>query len=232
MFNSNKNFLVIISIFILFSFVNCSSSVYDLEKENFKVLKNPVTKIEHSPKNLLHDRKKIEKELEPCFLAKPPIYYNGLTPKYPMLVVLFYENKKIEGITRSGGFSKVTKCLLIRDNGKYILIDSKKKVNEYFLPINNKLEALSYLTLVTNSIPIYDFKFIKSDFRINRPILNKTYVDSLSDGYFVHLFEHQVFYCVHPYREITYKVDSLGNYEIIKSEDLFFDPKEDGRCVD
>jgi len=225
--------LSILILLILLILASCIfTSKYDLKRRNFKVLKKPVTEIKGAPVSLLYDSVRLKKEFGIDDVGNPPKYYNGLLPRYPMAVGYFYNNYKVEGLSSDGGFIRTVKCLIIKVNGKNILLDSRKKLKEYFLPINNRYEALSYLTLISNSFPIYDFKFITVDFRIKKPILNKSFVDSLQDGYIVHLFEHPTFGCLHPYSEITYKIDRVGYYRVLKIEDIFFNTNEDGMCVD
>jgi hypothetical protein len=142
-----------------------------------------------------------------------------------MIEGLYYNGPTASCLSRKGSIIQTCRCLIIKIGDEYKLIDSKEKVIQYFIPIQNKQEAISYLSLVTESYPIYDFKFKKS-------ILNKTYVDSISEGYIVHLFEQPACGCGHPYSEVTYKLDSAGDYTVLKKEEVFHDPKEDGICVD
>ncbi len=223
-----KDRLVILCLIIILF----SGNLFSQSQDKYKVFDKPCTLIKGTPESLLYDSTYLYKEFGFDKLLEVPAYYNGLKPRYKMVLGLYFRNYEKKGIKKAGGLAFNTICLIIKVKNEYVLIDSKQKVKEYFAPIKNQYEALSYIALLTNSSPWYEFTFIEDNFRIIKHDLNKTYVKSLSDGYEVHLFEYIEFGCEHPYLEITYKLDTLGNYEKIREEELFFDPEEDGFCRD
>jgi hypothetical protein len=163
-----------------------------------------------------------------------PDYYSGLSPKYPMAMsAAFSESKmKLPGLKYSEGLILVCKNLLILKDSKVIELNTKELVDRYFLPIENSREAISYLSLLTDSYPMYDFSFLNKRFEFSKKILHKTYVDSLSNKYIVHLYKYKRFGCSHPYFENTFEIDKNGVFKLLNQENIFIDPKENGHCVD
>jgi hypothetical protein len=223
-----------LKLLIVFILINSckDSSIYEIDNAKFKLLKTPVTFIDSKIERLSADKDLIMTEFDLDELRETPDYYAGLIPKYPMITGYFINKFDKSFITQDGGIIYACRCLVINKNGKFILIDSQEKIKEYFAPIQSKEEAISYLSLSTHSYPIYDFKFVKENFEFKKTILNKTYVDSLTDGYKVHLFEKLVFGCEHPYFEVVYELKQDGTFIEKSRKEIFRDPKENGLCID
>jgi len=220
-------------VIVLILLSSCRSSpIYEIDNAKFKLLKNPVTLIQAKVERFNDDRDLIKDEFGLDELQEVPGYYAGLIPNYPMISGFFLNKFDKLSIIQDGGLIYAGRCLVINQDGKLILVDSQEKAKEYFAPIQNKEEAISYLSLCTHSYPLYDFSFVTENFKFKRTILNKTYVDSLTNGYLVHLFEKLVFACEHPYFEVVYELNQDGTYKEKGRKEIFRDPKEDGLCVD
>ena len=208
------------------------SSIYETVNSHFKILKNPMTTVNSKIKRLSTNNETIKNEFNFDQLRKVPDYYSGLTPSYPMVTGLYMNKIERPSISLNGGLILTGHCVVIKIHDKYVLIDSPEKAKQYFAPIETKEEAISYLSLVTNSYPIYDFKYVKESFMFKKTIINKTFVDTLSNGYSVHLFEKLIFACEHPYFEVVYDLSLDGTFREISRNEIFRDPTEDGLCID
>ena len=63
--------------------------------------------------------------------------------------------------------------------------------------------------------------------------IEDTHVETVDEGYRVHLFRYQVFGCgPHETTALTYLVRNSGDIEQISAEPIFKDPAEDDLCVD
>jgi len=227
----------ILFISVCFLFASCKDSKYEIENSKYRVLRNPVTLITEEPtqlidiRNIYFDKKKFD------WISPVPLYYSGLTPKYPMAIggIIFRTTgpfKPVYFLKRDGGMITSFLNLLILKDSSVIEVNSKKMLDGLFLPINDRKEAISYLSVLTDSYPIYDFSFLRKRFQFNKNEIRKSYVDSLSDRYVVHLFKYVKFSCVHPYFEDTYVLYKNGRYKLLKREEIFRDPREDGNCKD
>jgi hypothetical protein len=204
---------------------SCKDAKYEIRNSKFSVLRNPVTLIDEKPIQLI-DIKGISFNKDEYDDIKPvPFYFSGLTPKYPMTIgyTIFRTTESFKprhSLKHDGGMALVLVNLLIQKDSKVIEVNSKKMLDSLFMPINDSKEAISYLSVLTDSYPIYDFSFLKRRFEYTKNVIRKSYVDSLSDRYVVHLFKYAKYGCSHPYFEDTYILYKKGNYKLprFKSE--------------
>jgi len=218
--------------YALLSLISCRDSKYEISNSTYRVLREPVTQVFDKPIQLL-DLKNVHLYKSSYDKINPvPDYFSGLSPKYPMAETFSNLKIKFPSLKCSGGLILSCENLLILKDSVVIELNSKELVDLYFLPIENRSEAISYISLLTDSYPLYDFSFLNKRFEFSKKILNKTYVDSLSNKYIVHLFKYKVFGCSHPYFENTYEVDKNGVYKLLNQEQIFINPKENGHCVD
>jgi len=225
----NRRYLVLYAFLLL---ISCSDSKYEISNSTYKVLREPVTQVFDKPIQLLDLKSVILDKSRYDEIVHVPDYFSGLSPKYPMAETFSRSKIKFPSLKCSGGLILSCENLLILKDSVVIELNSKELVDRYFLPIENRSEAISYLSLLTDSYPLYNFSFLNRRFEFSKKILHKTYVDSLSNKYIVHLFKYKVFGCSHPYFGNTYEVDKNGVYKLLNQEEIFINPKERGHCVD
>lgn len=216
---------------------SCKDAKYEIKNSKYCVLRNPVTLIDEEPIQLKDVKGITCNEKEYGDISPVPFYFSGLTPKYPMALVNSILNltepfKPEYSLKTEGGMVTMLVNLLILKDSKVIKVNSKKMLDSLFMPLNNSKEAISYLSVLTDSYPIYDFSFLKRRFEYKKRVIRKSYVDSLSDRYVVHLFKYEKFGCTHPYFEDTYVLYKNGDYKLLKKEEIFRDQREDGNCID
>lgn len=219
-------------IMLPFLILSCQDSTYDIRTSKYKVSRAPFTIINEKPLQLLDIKGITLSQFHSDTIQPAPSYYGGLSPKYPMARAMFYGDLPDNNLLIYGGLIITGENLLMKVDTGVLFINSKELVDKYFLPIENKSEALSYAALLTESYPIYDFSFLNRNFEFDKKVLNKTHVDSVDHKFIVHLFEYKAFGCTHPYLENTYEVSKDGQIKLLKQEQVFRDTKEDGLCVD
>jgi len=108
-----------------------------------------------------------------------PDYYGGLKPKFEMAEVSTHQSKGTDCLNRQNLNEINEMCeycidLVIKKNGKYILVKSDNDLKKLFAPIDNEEEAISYVSIITGTYPMYDFEQIK-DMKYLVSHFNKTY---------------------------------------------------------
>ncbi len=178
-------------------------------------------------------------------IQKPSDLLGGLTPGRPLALCLvspgrfdqdFGRSNEIadsgEYIYREGGFIVTYYRYVVHDGQDYVLLATKTAVRDYFAPIESADEALSYALAVTSAGARYDLTF-DSDLEYFVDEIEDTHVETVTDGYVVHLFRTPTFGCG-PFetRALAYKVTADGEFNEESRVEVFKNPDDDNLCVD
>jgi len=199
-----------------------------------KVLDNPETELnEKLPKINKSEYQKIREQFNLENIDDVPFYYNGLRPKYPIAFSFDFWSKSTNNCFQiSGGIIGSCNNLVLKIDSNYILIDSKEIFDSYFLPINDEKEALSYVSIITETIPRYSFD-IKFRYKTYVNQLNKSFAKKVNNGYEVLTYDYDSFGCgPHYYYSLKSFVDLRGNIKTIEKRRIYKDPNMDALCVD
>lgn len=155
----------------------------------------------------------------------------GLKPQYPMAIgvkknmnsnCLYYD-----GCKNPNGYS-----LIIKMESGYKQLTSAEQIKEYFAPITNKQEALSYAIVNTGLDAKYEFE-IKRNYRKFVKQIKTTSVEKNEEGYIVNLFDYILCGCgPHSYLMKEYLITEEGDLKLLETIKLYEDPEQDGLCVD
>lgn len=213
------------SIFLILMLLGCSK---------IKVLDNPVTELNEIPSKInKSEYSKIMEQFNLENIEDVPFYYSGLSPKYPIALSIDFFGKSTNNCFEvSGGIIGSCNNLVLKIDSTNILIDNKQIFDSYFLPINDEKEALSYVSIITETIPRYSFDI---KFRYNTYVeqLNKSYAKKVNNGYEVLTYDYDSFGCgPHYYYSVKSYIDLKGNIKTIEKKRIYKDPKMDGYCVD
>lgn len=199
-----------------------------------KVLDNPLTELNEKPSKInISEYSKIKKQFNLKNVEDAPFYYNGLEPNYPILLSRDFLGKSTNNCFEvSGGIIPGCNNLVLKIDSTYILIDNKKIFDSYFLPINGEKEALSYVSIITETIPRYSFD-VKFRYETYVEQLNKSYAKKINNGYEVLTYDYDSYGCgPHYYYSVKSFVDLKGNIKTIEKKRIYKDPDMDGLCVD
>jgi hypothetical protein len=115
--------------------------------------------------------------------------------------------------------------IVFKDN-QFQLIKTESEFRKIFAPIETPEEALSYV-LTTKNLSAYYGLARNPDYEYEVDVLEDTHVDTLTDGYLVHLY--RVSGC-HPYW-VTYAVEvhlsTNGTIKEMSSTPVFKEPSEE-----
>jgi hypothetical protein len=155
-------------------------------------------------------------------IKPPPFYWGGLKPYLPIAICLKYRGASSSEYVRQTGCKMQVReqyaLLQKKKKGhKMLLIKDKQSFKSFFAPIESGPEALSYITALTSSYPVYEFSeqyFIRSmdeDGAYTGGKLKPTEVWEKKDGWHVRLFDHVRCGCHRPELfEIEYVVTKDG----------------------
>jgi hypothetical protein len=131
-----------------------------------------------------------------------------------------------------GGLMPVYVRYVIIQDGQFQLIKSEEQFRDVFAPVESENEALSYALALRNMSAYYDIE-LHPEYEYFVDQLEETNVETLSDGYLVHLYQYQFFGCG---PHITYAIDlritDQGMIEEMNRQAVYKDPSEDTLCVD
>lgn len=175
-----------------------------------------------------------------CSSLRPPSeFLGGLKPYLPLQVcVNIGKSSSGESVTDVGCSSAVRERYIVvpsmsgKEDPK--LINSKEEFRNFFAPIEDGKEAVSYLAALTTSYPIYKFpkKFsIRGmDGEYTSKDLKPTEIDEGDKGYLVRLFSEPMCGCHTPeLYEVTYFVSKDG--QITKKDEKKVWQASGGRIV-
>jgi hypothetical protein len=133
---------------------------------------------------------------------------------------------------RVGGIaSSAVRYVMVRDD-RFALIETEDEFREIFAPINTADEALSYVLAVTGLFPLYGLEpepgleyFVEE--------IRDTHVETVADGFLVHLFYHETFGCgPHRTLAVDFHINREGHIKQLSKTPVFTDPEWDDACVD
>lgn len=212
--------------FIAIIFVSCSK---------MKIADYPITKINEKPLQIdTSEYKLILSKFNLKSIDKASDYLGGLTPKYKIAIVYSDINITNDSIcmNKERDMSMFCRKILIKKANDYELINRKDDLIALFAPIQNEEEALSYVSLYTDTDIKYSFQ-IKDNFRFFVRQIYKSYARKIKDGFETITYDYDAFGCgPHSHYMVKNFVDFEGNVKLIEEKKVYENPGEDGLCVD
>ena len=202
-----------------------------------RVNDNPVTFITEKPINI--DSAKYNTIIDSFkvqTVGRVPDYYGGLNPKFEMAEVSklkLESNECLNGqnLNETNEMCEFCVDLVVKKNGKYILVKSDNNLKKLFAPIDNEEEAVSYVSIVTGTYPMCDFKQIK-DMKYLVSHFDKTYASRQKEGFETVTFDYDIFCCPpHKYNLTRCLVDFVGNVKVLERYAIGID-LSDHKCND
>lgn len=164
-----------------------------------------------------------------------PNYYGGLNPKFEMAKVYTHQIESNDCLNRQN-LNEINEMgeycvdLVIKKNGKYILIKSDNDLKKLYAPIDNEEEAISYVSIITGTYPMYDFGQINMKYIVEN--FDKTNAIRKKDGFETVTFDYDVFCCPpHKYNLTRCFVDFKGNMKVLKRYAIGINTDDHG-CYD
>ncbi len=172
----------------------------------------------------------IEDDFDLLSLYVVPDYFGGLFPQYEM-ASSYYNPKEPDCLFVGGGLSMKCSGIIIKKKRKIRHINSKEDFKKEFLPIDSEDEALSFISILTSSYPMYEFD-IKPDFVMYVDSLEPSYAKKVDSGYVALTYDYDVFGCgPHYYYWVRSFIDFKGNVTVLEKTKIYYDPEDDW-CVD
>lgn len=207
-------------------FVSCSK---------MKIADYPITKINEKPLQIdTSEYKSILSKFNLNDIDKAPDYLGGLTPKYKIAIVNsnLYKTNDTCCLDNEHGLLMSCKKILIKNGSKVEIVACKEELKRFFAPINNEEEALSYVSLYTDTQIKYKFA-INYNFRLFVHTIYKSYAKKYKNGFITITYDYDTFGCgPHSHYMVKNFVDFEGNVMLIEEKKIYEDPSEDGLCVD
>ena len=173
-----------------------------------------------------------------CEQIRPPgDVLGGLQPAYPIracLVLRDASQRLAEGefVYRDGCLMGEYIRYVILADGQFRLLKSLADLQQAYAPIETEAEALSY-ALAASGLGVRYGITAQRDLRYFVDQLEDTYVETLPQGYQVHLFDYKLCGCgPHPTYAVEVLVTSDGQVQELSREKIYEDPAEDKLCVD
>lgn len=217
-------------IFILFTtaflLINCNLSKNEQR----------ITFVTQKPLNIdSAEYKTIIDTLKVGFVGGVPDHYGGLNPKFEMAKVYTHEIGSNNCLNKNN-LNKINELgeycvnLVIKKNGKYVLLKSDNDIKELYAPIDSEEEAISYVSIITGTYPIYDFgnvnmKYLVENFELTNAIRKE-------NGFETVTFDYDFFCCPpHKYNLTRCFVDFNGNVKVLRRYAIGIDV-DDRYCND
>ena len=202
-----------------------------------RVKDNPVTFITEKPINIdSAEYKTIIDSFKVQTVRRVPDYLGGLNPKIEMAEVSSRNLEDNDCLNRNNLNEINEMCefcvdLVVKKNGKFILVKSDNDLKKLFAPIDNEEEAISYVSIITGTYPMYDFEQIK-DMKYLVSHFNKTYASRQKAGFETVTFDYDIFCCPpHKYNLTRCLVDFDGNVKVLERYAIGID-LSDHNCND
>lgn len=202
-----------------------------------RVKDNPVTFITEKPINIdSAEYKTIIDSFKVQTVRRVPDYFGGLNSKFEMAEVSSHNLEDNDCLNRHNLNEINEMCefcvdLVVKKNGKYILVKSDNELKKLFAPIDNEEEAISYVSIITGTYPMYDFEQIK-DMKFLVSHFNKTYASRQKTGFETVTFDYDIFCCPpHKYNLTRCLVDFDGNVKVLERYAIGID-LSDHNCND
>lgn len=179
-------------------------------------------------------------------LKSPSNLLGGLSPSYSLAECIYYPYRDETGPTQDeldmiengeyisnlGGLLQSYTRYVISIDGRYKLIKTKSEFRSIYIPIENPEEALSYSLVMTDLVARYGITY-EPEYKYKVETLEDTHVETLLDGFVVHLFSEYIFGCgPHWIYAIDIHVGFDGQITQIKSQQIYKNPADDELCVD
>lgn len=161
----------------------------------------------------------------------------GLQPAYPMRACLALrtgDQPLAEGdfIYRDGCLMAEYVRYVILQDGQLRVLKSLADLQQVYAPIESEEEALSY-ALAASGLGVRYGITAQRNLRYFVDQLEDTHVETLPQGYRVHLFDYKLCGCgPHPTYAVQVLVTSDGQVQELSREKIYEDPAEDKLCVD
>lgn len=173
-----------------------------------------------------------------CEQIRPPgEVLSGLQPDFPLQVCIAQHDASeplAEGefIYRDGCLRADYVRYVILEDGQMRLLKSLADLQQVYAPVETEDEALSY-ALAASGLGVRYGITPQPGLRYFVDQLEDTYVETVPQGFRVHLFDYKLCGCgPHP----TYAVDVLvsqdGQVQELSREKIYEDPAEDKLCID
>lgn len=173
-----------------------------------------------------------------CEQIRPPgEVLGGLQPAYPMRACLVLRQAgeplaEGEFIYREGCLMAEYVRYVILEDGQFRVLQSLEDLQQVYAPIESEEEALSY-ALAASGLGVRYGITAQRNLRYFVDVLEDTYVETLPQGYRVHLFDYKLCGCgPHPTYAVDVLVSSDGQVQELSREKIYEDPAEDKLCVD
>ena len=175
-----------------------------------------------------------------CYgVAEPPDLLGGLEPTYPIALCLVDANKhQIQRIKRIGYFytfgciQPIFVRYVIWQDDRFHLIKTEDELREIFAPITTANEALAYAIAVEGPYSAYyglEYKPDEYEYLVGE--MEDTHVETLTEGYLVHLFRYRLCGCGHhETHAVDFHVTNQGHIEETRSELSYRDLTQ--KCID
>jgi len=176
-------------------------------------------------------------------IAEAPDQFGGLSPAYPIAICTYvpmlrpgvadpHNTPASEYFYNVGGPMPMLVRYVIIVDSEFRLVKNADEFRAVFGPVESPDEALSFSLALADVFPLYDLKF-NLKYRYEVRILEETYVETIGDGYIVHVFDYQFFGCgPHYYYAVDLNVTPDGRVGEISRTPIFRDPRLDGLCQD
>jgi hypothetical protein len=181
-------------------------------------------------------------------IEEPSVLLGALEPSYPIAKCLLLEGEgrcestafntgyryRADGdcLYRVGGINMQPVGYVILRDEEFLLAATEDELRALYVPIASASEALSYVLAATGlrahyglaPDPTYTYYVDK---------LEDTHVETVEDGYLVHLYHSGTFGCGdHPISTVVFHITPQGNIKQVSTEEAFKDPAMDGMCID
>lgn len=221
---------------IIYTFIILATS-FLLTNCNLSKEKNePITFITQKPLSIdSAEYKTIMDSLKVGELKSVPDYYGGLNPKFEMAKAYTHQIESNNCLNRQN-LNEINEAgeycvdLVIKNNNKYILVKSDNELKQIFVPIDSEEEAISYVSIITGTNPIYDFKHINMKYLVE----NFEFTNALrkENGFETVTFDYDLFCCPpHKYNLTRCFVDFNGNVKVLRRYAIGINV-DDNNCYD
>jgi hypothetical protein len=202
-----------------------------------RVKDKPVTFITEKPINIdTAEYKKIIEDFNIETVQNVPDYYGGLSPKFEMAEVSKHSIECSDCLNRNNLNEINEMCeycidLIVKKDGQYIHVKSDNDLKKLFAPIDNEEEAISYVSIVTGTYPMYNFEQLKNmKYLVSN--FNRTYASRQKEGFETVTFDYDIFCCPpHNYNLTRCFVDFDGNVKLLERYAVGIN-LSDGLCND
>jgi hypothetical protein len=161
----------------------------------------------------------------------------GLDPKYPIAACILQINEDSDAadipdscLYYNGGFITFCYRYVIYKNHSYQLVEGIDGFREFYAPIDSPDEALSFV-LANGNYEAYYGQTKKKDYEYFVQTLEDTFVETVVDGYIVHVFNTYSVCAAYETKSVQVKVTYDGYLTELNKTLVYRDPTQIG-CED